>query len=83
MPVYFKGLVDVAVGEDEAAGIRKKPAPDAVYKAMKVLGATKEDSVFIGDSEVDVQTAQNAEMNHQNGREDVLPAVPGTRWLSM
>ena len=60
MPVYFKGLVDVAVGEDEAAGIRKKPAPDAVYKAMEVLGATKEDSVFIGDSEVDYQTAVNS-----------------------
>jgi phosphoglycolate phosphatase len=60
MPVYFGDLIDVAVGENEAAGIRKKPAPDAVFYAMERLGATKEDSVFIGDSEVDYQTAVNA-----------------------
>lgn len=60
MPVYFPDLIDVAVGEDEAAGIRKKPAPDAVFRAMEVLGATADDSVFVGDSEVDYQTAVNA-----------------------
>lgn len=60
MPVYFPDLIDVAVGEDEAAGIRKKPAPDAVFRAMEVLGATSDDSVFVGDSEVDYQTAVNA-----------------------
>ncbi len=60
IPVYFGDLIDVAVGENEAAGIRKKPAPDAVFYAMERLGATAEDSVFIGDSEVDYQTAVNA-----------------------
>lgn len=56
--VYFKGLFDIAVGEH--AGIRKKPAPDMVEKALEVLGVKKEEAVYIGDSEVDMATAENA-----------------------
>ena len=56
--VYFKGLFDIAVGEH--AGIRKKPAPDMVEKALDVLGVKKEEAVYIGDSEVDMATAENA-----------------------
>ncbi len=56
--VYFKGLFDVAVGEQ--AGIRKKPAPDMVEKALDALGVKKEEAVYIGDSEVDMATAENA-----------------------
>ncbi len=57
---YFSGLIDVVVGENEAAGIRKKPFPDAVYLALELLGAKREECVCIGDSEVDVLTAKNA-----------------------
>ena len=57
---YFGDLLMTAVGEDEAAGIHKKPAPDALFAVMKELGARKETTVYIGDSEVDIQTAQNA-----------------------
>ncbi len=58
--IYFKGSIPVAIGENEAAGIRKKPAPDTVYKAMELLGSSADDSVYVGDSEVDVKTAANA-----------------------
>ena len=55
---FFAGLVDVAIGERE--GIRKKPAPDTVYKALRQLGAKRETAVYVGDSDVDIQTAKNA-----------------------
>ena len=57
---YFDGLLLSAVGENESAGIRKKPAPDSVYAALEALGASAEGAVYIGDSEVDIQTAKNA-----------------------
>ena len=55
---FFGKYIDVAIGE--RAGMNKKPAPDLVYIAMKELGATKENTVYIGDSEVDYQTAVNS-----------------------
>lgn len=57
---YFEGLIDVAVGENEEMGIRKKPAPDSLLSVMETLGATKETTLYVGDSEVDVETAKNA-----------------------
>lgn len=55
---YFEDLVDIAIGQ--ADDVPKKPAPDGVLKAIKQLGA--ENVVYIGDSEVDVQTAKNADI---------------------
>ena len=57
---YFDGLFDYAVGERE--GIRRKPAPDAVNEALRVLGLDKSEAVYIGDSDVDFETAKNAEL---------------------
>lgn len=57
---YFDGLLLAAVGENEAAGIRKKPAPDALFSVMNELSATAEKTVYVGDSDVDIQTAKNA-----------------------
>lgn len=57
---YFNGLFDYAVGERE--GIRRKPAPDAVNEALRVLGIDKSEAVYIGDSDVDFETAKNAEL---------------------
>lgn len=54
----FQGLADVSVGEK--AGIRRKPAPDTVLAAMEQLGAKPEDTVYVGDSEVDIATAKAA-----------------------
>lgn len=55
---YFEKSVEVAIGARE--GIRKKPAPDSVFEAMKLLNAQKNRTVYIGDSEVDIATAHNA-----------------------
>lgn len=54
---FFADTVEVAIGERE--NIRKKPAPDTVFEALKQLGTTKERAVYIGDSDVDVMTAKN------------------------
>ena len=51
---------DFAAGENEAEGIRKKPAPDTVLKVLKVFNADKSIAVYVGDSEVDIMTAQNS-----------------------
>lgn len=55
---YFFGLFDFAVGERE--GIRRKPCPDSVNEVLEKLGIVREDAVYIGDSDVDVETAKNA-----------------------
>ena len=55
---YFGDRLDYAVGASD--GVRCKPYPDMAEEALKALGATKKDAVFVGDSEVDVQTGLNA-----------------------
>ena len=57
---FFGDLVPVAIGERE--DIRKKPAPDTVLEAMRQLGVTAECAVYIGDSDVDIDTACNSGM---------------------
>lgn len=59
--IYFNGLIDVAIGERET--IRKKPAPDTVLAALKKLGAGSDTAVYVGDSEVDLETAANVPMD--------------------
>ncbi|WP_288151425.1 HAD-IIIA family hydrolase [uncultured Prevotella sp.] len=54
---FFPDTIEVAIGERE--NIRKKPAPDTVLEAMRQLGVGKEGTVFIGDSDVDIDTAHN------------------------
>lgn len=53
----FPDAFDAVLGESEAAGIRKKPAPDMVEAALERMGASRQSMAYIGDSEVDVQTA--------------------------
>lgn len=55
---FFPGIP--AFGE---AGLPRKPAPDMVYHALKILGVEKESAAYVGDSEVDVATAKNAGMD--------------------
>ncbi len=57
---HFFPEITVAIGEHEAEGIRKKPAPDTVFEALRQLGVGKEKAVYVGDSEVDLQTARNS-----------------------
>lgn len=57
---YFSGLIDIAVGENEKCGIKKKPSPDTLNIAIERLSVEKDKCVYVGDSDVDIQTAQNA-----------------------
>lgn len=60
---YFGNFIQIAIGENEAEGVRKKPAPDSVLKAMRELNVSRDDVIYVGDSETDVQTARNANIN--------------------
>lgn len=51
-------LLDCAFGVDDES--ERKPSPKNVFKALNALGADAKDAVYVGDSEVDVQTAKNA-----------------------
>ena len=72
---HFFPDIDVAIGENEAAGIRKKPAPDTVYEALRLLAVSDSQftvsqqptanspefaAVYVGDSDVDLATARNS-----------------------
>lgn len=55
---FFAGLIPLAVGE--SATVRRKPAPDALLAVMDRLGATPGTTVYVGDSEVDLEAARRA-----------------------
>lgn len=57
---YFEKWIDVAMGENEVAGIRRKPYPDMVWKAIELLCEERKKCVYIGDSETDFSTAKNS-----------------------
>ena len=58
---YFGGIFDAVAGEK--TGVPKKPAPDGVNNILAELGIERKNSVYIGDSDVDLHTAENAEMD--------------------
>jgi len=55
---YFNGLFDVVIGSRK--GLPPKPAPDGVQMILEQLKISEKETVFIGDSDVDVQTGLNA-----------------------
>ncbi len=57
---HFGDTVTVAVGE--RPGVPEKPAPDGVFEALRLLSLSPREAVYIGDSQVDVQTAMAAGM---------------------
>ena len=67
---FFPDTIEVAIGEHESEGIRKKPAPDTVFAALDSLGIPRPlgggargggaSVVYVGDSDVDIQTAHNS-----------------------
>ena len=65
---HFFPDIPVAIGEHEAAGIRKKPAPDTVYEALRLLAVSDSQlpisqqptAVYVGDSDVDLATARSS-----------------------
>ena len=60
---YFGNLIDFSAGENELAGIRKKPAPDTILKVLQKFELSQKDAIYVGDSEVDIQTAKNANID--------------------
>lgn len=62
---HFGQLIDLAIGEDPFRGIRKKPEKDEVEYLLNQLQITPREAVYIGDSEVDIQTA------HQSGLDSI------------
>ncbi|MCD8210076.1 MAG: HAD family hydrolase, partial [Prevotella sp.] len=54
---FFPNLIDVVIGESEL--LKKKPAPDTLNEAIRLLKADKSSSIYIGDSDVDILTAKN------------------------
>ncbi|MBQ6543878.1 MAG: HAD hydrolase-like protein, partial [Clostridia bacterium] len=48
---FFGSDIDIVIGQVD--GLAQKPQPDGVWKAIESLGSSLEESVYIGDSEVD------------------------------
>lgn len=55
---YFGDLIEEAIGESEL--IPKKPAPDGILAAISNLESCIEHTLYVGDSDVDMKTANNA-----------------------
>ena len=55
---FFSPYIQVAIGENE--NIRKKPSPDGIWAAMQELNSKKEKTIYVGDSDIYIQTAKNA-----------------------
>ena len=54
---HFPNLFDVAIGENESAGLRRKPAPDMVDEALRRMNVDANGAIYVGDSPVDIKTA--------------------------
>ena len=59
--VYFPDMFTCSLGEVE--GVHRKPAPDMLCLVLDRLGLTAEEAVYVGDSEVDIETAANSGMD--------------------
>ena len=57
---FFAGLIEVAVGDSEDTD--NKPAPDMVFKALDELEEKADKAIYVGDTDVDIETAKNAGM---------------------
>ena len=57
---YFAPYVDERCALGDAEGRRRKPAPDSLLEVMSVLGVQTDEAMYVGDSEVDLQTARSA-----------------------
>lgn len=55
---FFSKYINIAIGESE--GVKRKPSPDTVFSALEKLKSDTANTIYIGDSEVDYQTAVNA-----------------------
>ena len=59
--IYFNDLIDVAYGVKE--GMKSKPSPDTINGVIEKLNVKKDDVIYIGDSDVDMKAAINANVD--------------------
>ncbi len=57
----FKSNIDAVVGSDTAKR-KNKPCSDSVDYCLELLGSSRDRAIYVGDSEVDAQTAENADL---------------------
>ncbi|CCV65700.1 predicte haloacid dehalogenase-like hydrolase [Paracholeplasma brassicae] len=57
----FPGYFEVILGE--TSELKRKPSPEMLFYAIEALELSKEDVLFVGDSDVDMQTAINANVD--------------------
>ena len=55
---FFSDVIDIAIGD--SPDIKRKPEPDSCFKAIKLLESSVDNAVYVGDSEVDLATAESA-----------------------
>lgn len=67
---FFLGLIDYAVGAKQ--GQKPKPSAEPIFDVLNHFGLQTSDVIYIGDTEVDYQTAINAKV-------DVISALWGFR----
>lgn len=58
--LFGAGTFDLIQGQVD--GFPKKPEPQSIWNVIDKLGCTRENSILIGDSEVDIQTGKNAQI---------------------
>ena len=56
--IFGDNIFDYAQGQKD--GIRRKPEPDGVWYLMEQMQVSKEECLYIGDSEVDAATGKNS-----------------------
>lgn len=56
--IFGDCVFDVVQGQQE--GIERKPAPDGIYAVLEKLSVSREECLYVGDSEVDIATGKNA-----------------------
>ena len=59
--IFGDGVFDFVQGQKE--GVKRKPDPEGVYQAAEALEVKKEECLYIGDSEVDVETGHRAQVS--------------------
>ncbi|MEG0830690.1 MAG: HAD family hydrolase [Anaerovoracaceae bacterium] len=57
---YFPGLINGIRGERK--NVLRKPAPDGVNSLLAELGSQKSETIYIGDTEIDMKTGTNADL---------------------
>ena len=58
---FFPKIFDYVCGSKE--GVEKKPSPEPVERCMAYFGVQNSDTIYVGDSEIDIMTALNCEMD--------------------